>query len=73
VLDIDEITSHLVQFGAYELYRNEFLKRMKNAAAIKAIWLGNDISSEILQNEIKQLGVSTKNRNNHFENLSVKL
>jgi hypothetical protein len=37
---------------------------MKEAVSIKAIWLGNDISSEIIRNEIHQLG--------QLENLTVK-
>jgi hypothetical protein len=37
---------------------------MKEAVSIKAIWLGNDISSKIIQNEIRQLGQSKKLRKN---------
>jgi len=37
---------------------------MKEAVSIKAIWLENDVSSEIIQNEIRNIGQSTKPRNN---------
>jgi hypothetical protein len=33
---------------------------MQEAVSIKATWLGNDLSSEIIQNEIRQLGQATK-------------
>jgi len=53
MLDIDEITSHLIQFGAYELDRNEFLQRMKDTLASESIWFGNELSSNIVENEIQ--------------------
>jgi hypothetical protein len=37
---------------------------MKEAVSIKAIWLGNDLSLKLIQNEIRQIGQSTKSRNN---------
>jgi hypothetical protein len=41
---------------------------MKEAVSIKSIWLGNDVSSEIIQNEIRQLGQSTKHKNSELQN-----
>lgn len=46
---------------------------MKEAVSIKAIWLGNNIPFEVIQNEIRQLDQSKKPRNHLLENLSVKL
>lgn len=44
-----------MQFGAYEIDRNEFLQRMKFAMSNRAIWLGNGISSDLIREEIQQL------------------
>jgi hypothetical protein len=35
---------------------------MKEAASIKATWLGNEISQEIIQNEIRQLSRSAESK-----------
>lgn len=63
MLDIDEITTHLVQFGAYELPRDVFVERSKQAMIIPATWLGNDFSSNIIREEIKQLRQQSESKN----------
>ena len=63
MLDIDEITTHLVQFGAYELPRDVFVERSKQAMTIPATWLGDNLSSDIIREEIKLLRQQSESKN----------
>ena len=60
MLDIDEITSHLTQFGAYELPRDVFHERARSAMMKPAVWSLNDLSVDMIQDEMKHLSQSSK-------------
>ena len=55
MLDIDEVTAHLTQFGAYETPREVFLEQAKRAMNLPATWLDNNLPSDILRDEMKEL------------------
>ena len=60
MLDIDEITRHLAQFGAYEIPRHLFLPQAQAAMSRSAVWLGNDVSMDLIYQEIHHLAQSQR-------------
>jgi Leu/Phe-tRNA-protein transferase len=55
MLDVDEITTHLVQFGAYELPRAVFLDRAMAAMRSNAIWWREEHLTDVFKRELKYL------------------